>query len=90
MVFVGSKHPIYTEADKKTPKRVGNLVKSSSASLHGMLMTHKEEVQNFISGLVKGVWGVDLTRPDSPPELNEVDMAMEPVDYLSRPDIVWP
>lgn len=85
MVFVGSKHPIYTEADKKTPKRVGNLVKSSSASLHGMLMAHKEEVQKFIKGLVKSAGSESPMEEDLPPVLNEVDMAMEPIDYLARP-----
>ena len=88
MVFVGRNHPIYTEADKKTPKRVGNLIKSSSASLHGMLMAHKEDVQNFIKGLVKS------SGPESPmdedlaptlnPALNEVDMIIQPVDHIGR------
>ena len=59
MVFVGRTHPIYTEADRKTPKRVGNLIKSSSASLHGMLMAHKEDVQAYISGLVKSTSAPD-------------------------------
>lgn len=67
MVFVGRIHPIYTEADRKTPKRVGNLVKSSSASLHGMLMTHKEDVQAYISSLVKSTGTCDSVHSGQPP-----------------------
>ena len=84
MVFVGRNHPIYTEADRKTPKRVGNLVKSSSASLHGMLMAHMEEVQKYIKGMVKST-GSDLPmEEDLPPAFNEVEMAMQGVDHTGR------
>lgn len=66
MVFVGRTHPIYTEVDRKTPKRVGNLVKSSSASLHGMLMAHKEDVQAYISGLVKSTGASNSVNSSQP------------------------
>ena len=82
MVFVGCNHPIYTEPDRKTPKRVGNLVKSSSASLHGMLMAHKEEVQKYIKGLVKSAEAERPTDEDPPPGLNEIDMMVDPGDYM--------
>ena len=85
MVFVGCKHPIYTAADRKTPKRVGNLVKSSSASLHDMLMTHKEEVQKFIKGLVKSTGAESPMEEVLPSAPTEADFTiMQPVDYLAH------
>ena len=85
MVFVGCKHPIYTAADRKTPKRVGNLVKSSSASLHDMLMTHKEEVQKFIKGQVKSTGAESPMEEVLPVALKESDFTIQhPVDYLAH------
>ena len=55
MVFVGRTHAIYTEPDAKTPKRVGGLVKSPKASLHGMLMAHQKEVQDYITSKISTV-----------------------------------
>lgn len=54
MVFVSEDNPIYSiSGPKKLSKRYGNLVKSYGRGLNGMLMAHKEEVQEFIERRIK-------------------------------------
>jgi hypothetical protein len=54
MVFVSEDNPIYSiSGPKKLSKRYGNLVKSYGRGLNGMLMAHKEEVQEFIEARIK-------------------------------------
>lgn len=55
MVFVSEDNPIYgPNGPKKISRRYGNVIKSYCRGLHGMLMAHKEEVQEFIEGRIKG------------------------------------
>jgi len=54
MVFVSEDNPIYSiSGPKKLSKRYGNIVKSYGRGLNGMLMAHKEEVQEFIEARIK-------------------------------------
>ncbi len=54
MVFVSEDNPIYSiSGPKKLSKRYGNLVKSYGRGLNGMLMAHKEEVQEFIEARIR-------------------------------------
>lgn len=54
MVFVSEDNPIYSiSGPKKLSKRYGNLIKSYGRGLNGMLMAHKEEVQEFIERRIK-------------------------------------
>ena len=56
MVFVSEDHPIYgASGPKKLSKRYGNVIKSYGIGLQGMLMAHKEEVEEFIERKIKGV-----------------------------------
>lgn len=53
-MFVSEDNPIYSiSGPKKLSKRYGSLVKSYGRGLNGMLMAHKEEVQEFIEGRIK-------------------------------------
>ena len=55
MIFVSEDHPIYSASGpKKLSKRYGNVIKSNGKGLHGMLMAHKDDVQGFIEGKIKG------------------------------------
>ncbi len=55
MVFVSEDNAIYgPNGPKKISRRYGNVIKSYGRGIHGMLMAHKEEVQEFIEGRVKG------------------------------------
>ena len=54
MVFVSEDHPIYgASGPKKLSKRYGNAIKSYGIGLHGMLMAHKEEVEEFIERKIR-------------------------------------
>lgn len=58
MVFVSEDNPIYSiSGPKKLSKRYGNLVKSYGRGLNGMLMAHKEEVQEFIEARIRTTVG---------------------------------
>ncbi len=53
-MFVSEDNAIYSiSGPKKLSKRYGNLVKSYGRGLNGMLMAHKEEVQEFIEARIK-------------------------------------
>lgn len=53
LVFVSEDNYIYSpDGPKKISRRYGNLVKSYGRGLHGMLMEHRKEVEDFIEGTI--------------------------------------
>ena len=47
--FVSHNHLAWSIDKKKSTKRYGNLIQSPAQGLNDMLMTHKEQVQGYIS-----------------------------------------